>query len=163
MRFIALAAAVLLTAAGCDDGPGGDGDSLAFDIDLVDDCPVATPFYLGSRSVEVQLRGDNDGSPCVVARRCIQVAIDMTWNPETIEAELRSAAQPLLSSDRAATDFLIFGSLETDCSLQDNDDVFLCGIAPLDSISGGVLEVPVDCAPNAIDLPACTIESLPDC
>lgn len=163
---IAISIAVAIAAAGCDDGSGGDGDGLDFDVDLVDSCPVVDPFYFGVASVEVQLRGEDGGSPCTAARRCLQVPFTGgdPWDPEMIESVLRSAAQPLLATERAASDFKIIGSQQSDCSFGGSGtDVFLCGVAPLSSISGGVLEIPVDCTPSATDLPACPVEPLPDC
>ena len=151
-------------ALGCGSGgPEGESDRLSFDIDLVDACPVAEPFYFGIRSVEVQLRADDDGAPCVAARRCVQVAFDSVWDPEAIEADLRAVAQPLLSTDRSADDFKIIGSDAVDCSFSNQDAVFLCGTADLSAVGGGVLEVPVDCAESSLDFPVCPVEPLPDC
>jgi hypothetical protein len=151
-----------LLFAACGGGQIDGGDGLAFDIDLVDSCPVADPFYFGLESIEVQLRGADGGSPCIAARRCVSIANDDVWDPEFVEAALRNVAQPLLATDRGATDFKILGSIQPGCDFSD-DAVFLCGTASLSAISGAVLEVPVDCAPDATDLPACPVEPLPDC
>lgn len=160
IRALAIAA---LAAAACGDGSIGDGDGLDFDIDLVDNCPTADPFFFGLMSVEIQLRGDSGGAPCVAARRCVPVTAASTWDVDAIESELRAVAQPLLSTELSAADFKIIGSVQDDCSFNDDMEVFLCGVAGLGEVSGGVLEVPVDCTPTATDLPACPVEPLPDC
>lgn len=159
-------AMALALALGCgSDGPGAEGDGLAFDIDLVDACQAAQPFFFGIQSVEVQLRGDDNGAPCVAARRCVPVALDTQWNPEAIETELRGVAQPLLATERAAADFKIIGSTQLDCAFESaaDEEVFLCGIAELSAVEGGVLEVPVDCPESVASLPVCPVEPLPDC
>lgn len=132
----------------------------AVDVELVlreGDCTPPDLAQIRVLSVEVYGYGDGDETLCTLDKRCV---FDLNL-PETpiasvddLEDALRAQQQPLIDTARAGAEWVgIVGRSEPSCWKQETYP--LCGLADLQNVSDGRLEVRLSCD--------CTDETHPNC